>query len=70
MANRNLKKMYANLNSSDPIWNEGAQYLAETYGVDIDQPWETIPKNTLRQILNDTNYHFYIDGPNEGLYVT
>ena len=69
MANRNLKKMYANLNSSDPVWNEGAQYLAETYGGGHRTALGNYPKNTLRQILNDTNYHFYIDGPNEGLYV-
>ena len=71
MANRKLKKMFAeSTNSFDTNWNAGAQYLKSQYGVDIDQPWETIPKNTLQQILNDPNYHYYIDGPNEGLYVS
>jgi hypothetical protein len=45
------------------------KHLLDTYGVDINQNWETIPTETLQRILKDPKYSYYIDGPNEGLYV-
>lgn len=48
---------------------DAEKHLLDTYGVDINQEWETIPDDVLQKILQDPKYYYYIDGPNEGLYV-
>lgn len=48
---------------------DAEKHLLDTYGVDINQEWETIPDDVLQKILRDPKYYYYIDGPQEGLYV-
>lgn len=75
----NSLKTFFQRNSELPITVGGPQqdayqvaaenHLLDTYGVSIDQEWETIPDDVLQKILQDPKYYYYIDGPQEGLYV-